>query len=479
MILLRPLDCFCFCVEVKQCLGLCVLKVLALISMASGFAATPNIVFCMADDWSYPHASALGDTTVQTPHFDRVAREGILFPNAFVSTPSCTPSRLSILAGQHHWRLKEGASLGGSLREEFPVYTDMLQSAGYLVGRFGKGVWPSKHTFRNRDSFGPRYKSFEAFLDKRQSGQPFCYWHGGRDPHRPYQTGMGVKSGIELDRIKVPGCLPDHPVVRSDLADYYWHIQCFDKEVGRIFEHLEALGELDHTIFVVSGDNGMPFPRGKATLYDLGTRVPLAIRWGDKLKIRGTSDTFVSLCDLAPTFLGVSELAIPIQMTGKSLLPLLMGEASVHRDFVLTGNERHCFLNPSRALRTKDFLLIRNFDSDQWPTGDLKGKQPRYDFVKTPWPTGPGAFCYNIDPSPSKQLLRLHRATYAQFVEKSFGTRPAWELYDLKNDPDQLRNVASEDRLAGTLRQLQSRLHECLVIGRDPRIVATERAPRE
>ena len=161
------------------------------------FTEKPNIVVLMADDWSWPHAGALGDPVVQTPNFDRVASEGILFENAFVSTPSCTPSRLSILTGQHHWRLKEGDSLGGSLREDFDVYTELLQKAGYRVGRFGKGVWPSKHSFRNRDSFGERFRSFDDFLKDRKPGQPFCYWHGGQDPHRPDELGVGAKNGIE------------------------------------------------------------------------------------------------------------------------------------------------------------------------------------------------------------------------------------------------------------------------------------------
>ncbi len=133
----------------------------------------PNIVFLMADDWSWPHAGILGDPVVKTPNFDRIARQGVLFENAFVSTPSCTPSRLSILTGQHHWRLQEGDSLGGSLREEFDVYTEMLQKAGYRIGRYGKGVWPSKHAFRHRDSFGEQFHSFDDFIKDRKPDEPF------------------------------------------------------------------------------------------------------------------------------------------------------------------------------------------------------------------------------------------------------------------------------------------------------------------
>lgn len=436
----------------------------------------PNIVFCMADDWSWPHAGILGDPVVKTPYFDRISQQGVLFENAFVSTPSCTPSRLSILTGQHHWRLREGASLGGSLREEFEVYTDLLQEAGYRVGRFGKGVWPSKHTFRQRDSFGERYRSFDEFLEDRQPDEPICYWHGGQDPHRPYELGVGARSGMPLSEIRVPACMPDNDTIRSDVADYLWEVQRFDSEVGKIYERLKAIGEWDNTIFVVSGDNGMPFPRCKATLYDQGTRVPLAIHWGAKVKAGRISTGFVSLCDLAPTFLEAAGLKPPQAMTGRSLIPLLETEPAKTLDaqqtFVLTGMEKHVYLYPARAIRTKEFLLIRNFKPKNWPTGEVDGHNPQYDFADEPWPTEPGAFSFNIDPSPSKQFLRLNRQKdeIKQFAKLAFLRHPIEELYDLRNDPDQLHNLAGHASHAKLQQRLRRRLEAELIKSDDPRM---------
>jgi arylsulfatase A-like enzyme len=436
----------------------------------------PNIVFCMADDWSWPHAGILGDPVVKTPHFDRIARQGVLFKNAFVSTPSCTPSRLSILTGQHHWRLKEGDSLGGSLREEYDVYTEMLQKAGYRIGRFGKGVWPSKHSFRNRDSFGERFRSFDEFLKERKSGEPFCYWHGGQDPHRPYELGVGAKSGIKLTDVKVPACLPDNETVRSDVADYLWEVQSFDREVGEIVARLRAMGELDNTIIVVSGDNGMPFPRCKATLYDQGTRVPLAIRWGSKVAGRRQVADFVSLCDLAPTFLEAAGLRPSKQMTGRSLMPLLeskkSGQVDPERTFALSGMERHVYSYPARSLRTANFLYIRNFAPGKWSTGEIEGQNPEYDFVETSWPTERGAFSFNIDPSPSKQFLRLNRdeADVKRFADLAFAPHPDEELYDLRSDPDQLQNVAADEKYVRTRDRLRRQLDAELIKSNDPRV---------
>ncbi|MGI9469167.1 MAG: sulfatase family protein, partial [Rubripirellula sp.] len=388
--------------------------------------ARPNIVVLIADDWSWPHASVLGSKAIKTPNFDRVANEGTLFENAFVSTPSCTPSRLSILTGQHHWRLQEGDSLGGSLRESFPVYTELLQQSGYQIGRYGKGVWPSKHTFRNRDSFGERYRSFDDFLKQRKAGQPFCFWYGGQDPHRPYETGIGQKTGINLADIQVPACLPDNSIVRNDLADYMAEVQRFDKEVGDIIQRLEAMNELDNTIVVVTSDNGMPFPRCKATLYDMGTRVPLAIRWG-KAQPHTVTD-IVSLCDLAPTFLNAANTGVPQQMTGKTLLSQLKaeqnGQIDPDRTFALSGLEKHVYSYPARSLRTANFLYISNGNPADWETGVVEGHNPEYDFSKTPWPTEPGAFSYNIDPSPTKQFLRLNAETADQYANLAFSQKP-------------------------------------------------------
>ncbi|MDA1068804.1 MAG: sulfatase-like hydrolase/transferase [Verrucomicrobia bacterium] len=362
------------------------------------------------------------------------------------------------------------------LREEYDVYTERLQDAGYLIGRYGKGVWPSKHTFRGRDSFGERYRSFDEFLMQRKSDEPFCFWYGGQDPHRPYELGIGVKSGIDLEAVEPPACLPDNETVRSDLADYYWEVQRFDREVGEVLAQLEAMGELENTIVVVSGDNGMPFPRAKATLYDLGTRVPLAVRWGSEVKGGRTISDFVSLCDFAPTFLEAAGLAPGKAMTGKSIIPILnsnqSGQVNPDRNFVLTGMEQHVYRNPSRAFRTEDFLYIRNFEPEKWLTGEVEGENPNHDFAVTPWPTGPGAFSYNIDPSPTKQYLRHNRENQEvkELVNLSFRVPPSEELYDLKVDPDQLQNIAAVKAYERILEQQRCRLNVELLKAADPRM---------
>lgn len=443
---------------------------------------SPNILVLMADDWSYPHAGALGDPVVKTPTFDRLVEEGTLFDHAFVSSPSCTPSRHSVASGQYHWRLGEGANLGGSLGKNVPVYPDLLAEVGYITGFSRKGTAPSEHRFRGNDPFGQRFDNFETFLQSRDPDQPFCFWYGAGEPHRPYdwESSRDPRHGIDHDAMEIPPIWPDNETTRTDLGDYYVKVQRFDRDAGRMIAMLEESGDLENTIVVMTGDNGMPFPRAKATLYDLGTRVPLVIRWGAQFHNEAAIGDFVSLTDLAPTFLEAAGLKIPREMTGASLLEFSSHESTAPRkrarDTVLTGMERHVYPYPARAIRSKDLLYIRNFAPAGWPTGKPPGEALRFDFRETPWPTVPGAFAYNVDPGPTKQWMREHGESgeHAPLFQLSFGRRPSEELYDLRKDPHQLTNLAGEPEYQASQQRLARRLARDLRKSGDPRFALPE-----
>ena len=436
----------------------------------------PNILFCIADDWSWPHASIAGDRVVKTPTFDRMAKEGVLFENAFVTAPSCTPSRGSILTGQWHWRLEEGGNLWSTLPAKFEVYPDRLEKAGYHVGFTRKGWGPGRDGpgGRTRNPAGTRFKDFDAFLKARPEGTPFCFWFGSQDPHRGYQWESGVNSGMKLEDVEVAACLPDSETVRKDICDYYWEVQRFDREVGALLETLEHTGELDHTLVVMTSDNGMPFPRCKSNLYDLGTNVPLAVRWPGEIKGGRVVKDFVSLQDLAPTFLEAVGLRPTPEMTGRSLLAILApGRAErldPKRDYVLTGKERHAWVRqnglgyPCRAIRSMDFLYIRNFKPDRWPAGHpLNGGEPYY-----------GNRAYgDIDDCPSKTYMMEHRDApgVRRLFDMTFEKRPSEELYDLRKDPDQLNNVADDPAYADEKKKLATTLTAELKATRDPRVL--------
>lgn len=455
------------------------LSITSLISATAGTPPSkPNILFLFADDWGYGHAGVLGDPTVKTPAFDRVVREGVLFSNAYVSSPSCTPSRGAILTGQHFWRLGSGANLWPEFPADLPVYPGLLaDKAGYFTGHTRKGWGPGRAAGRDVPPAGPAFDNFKEFLAQRPEGQPFCFWFGSRDPHRSARgNGAALRESMGLDPadVVVPPMLPDAPAVREDIAEYYAQVQRFDTEAGGLIRLLEERGELDNTLVVFSSDHGWSFPRGKTNLYDVGVRVPLAVRWPDGIATPGRTVTdFVSLPDLAATFLEVAGVEIPEEMTARSILPLLTSAAAGRidptRDHVLTGRERHTVAQeqgnsggyPMRAIRTDKFLYIRNHKPDRWPEGT-----PHHKRAHTA-----DAWLGDADNGQTKFYLWANREhpDIQPFYAMAYGKRPAEELYDLENDPHQLHNLAEDPAYAGTRQELTGRLVRALHEARDPR----------
>jgi uncharacterized sulfatase len=433
---------------------------------ATGADKRPNILFALGDDWGWPACGAYGDKVVKTPTFDRVAREGVLFTNAFSAVSSCTPSRGAILTGQAAHRLEAGGNLWSALPRKFEVYPDVLEAAGYFVGLQGKGWGPGNFQDGGwtRNPAGPSFKTFEQFFKSVPEGKPWCFWFGSHDPHRAYEKGSGVKSGMKIEDVVVPPFWPDTPEVRSDICDYYFEIQRCDRDTGEMIKLIEAAGQLDNTLVVMSGDNGMPFPRCKANLYNYGSHQPLAVRWPARVKGGRTMDDFVVLTDLAPTFLEAAGLKPLPAMTGRSFLDLLAGENPVHRDKVFLERERHANVRagdksyPMRAVRTGEFLYIRNLRPELWPAGDPEM-----------WESG-GPFG-DCDGGPTRGtiLSRRDEEGMKKFFRLCFDKRPAEELYDLAKDPGELNNVADKPDYAEAKTKLRTELDRWMQETADPR----------
>jgi len=435
-------------------------------------AKRTNILFCISDDQSWLHAEAYGDKVVKTPNFDRVAKEGVLFTHAFCAASSCTPSRSAILTGQEIWRLEEGGLLFGTPPAKFDVYTDLLEAQGYHVGFTRKGWAPGrvKPSGRKQNPAGPRYKNFEQFLAARPEGKPFCFWFGSNDPHRPYEWQSGLKNGMKLEDVAVPTFLVDNKKVRTDICDYYWEIQQFDQQLGRLLKIVEEKGELDNTLIVVTSDNGMPFPRAKCNLYDYGTRMPLAVRWAARVKGERVVDDFISHTDFAPTFLDAAGVEVPKEVTGRSLMNILLSDKSGRvdrkRNQVFTASERHTWCRPngvgypSRAIRTHRWLYIHNYEPDRWPAGGPDFQSPHQ-----------GSYG-DIDNSPTKTYMMQHKddSNVAPLFRLAFGKRPAEELYDVGKDPAQIHNLAAEPAFAKVKRKLRNQLERYQRDTEDPRV---------
>ena len=464
--------------KIRQRLSIRVILVLTALffsacsSDGKGAAERPNFIILMSDNQSWNHLGSYGDPVVRTPNIDKVSEQGVRFSNAFASAPSCTPARASMLTGQDIWRLEEGANLHGILPGKFQVYPDLLEDAGYLVGYEGKGWGPGnwKDAGRSRNPAGNKYRSFEEFYGELESGQPFMYWFSSRNPHRPYQEDGGKKANIDVDKIVVPPYLPDSPDSRSDIADYYAEIQDFDDEVGAFVSELEALGEVENTVIIVVSDNGWQMPRGLANLYDMGTRIPMIISMPQRFRGARVIDDFVSLNDFAPTFLELAGVPVPDDMTAKSLVNILesekIGIIEPERDFIVTARERHAYVRNNdtgfggRAIQTRDFLYIRNYDHENWPAGD----PPLFGDVD--------AHMLEFD-CPTKMHILVNRETPEgrYFFDLAFSKRPQEEFYDLSKDPYQLKNVAEDESYEAAKEKMAQRMNDFLEETGDPRVV--------
>lgn len=415
----------------------------------------PNILFLIADDWSFPHAGVYGDKVVRTPTFDQLAVEGALFMNAYTSSPSCSPSRASVLLGRYPHQNGDGGNLWSEFPNAHPTYVQILEKAGYFSGATRKGWGPGDHKvtgFENNPA-GKSFEDFEAFLAERPEGEPFTFWFGSTDPHREYVANTGIQTGMKLEDVVVPGFFPDNDCVRNDILDYYFEVERFDRESGQLIALLEEMGELDNTIIVMTSDNGMPFPRAKANLYDYGARMPLVIRWPEKVKAGTVVNEFVNFVDFAPSFVEAAGLS-QNSMSGQSLWGLLAGEKQ-DREQVFLERERHANVRkgdlsyPMRAVRNHDYLYIWNPMPERNPAGNPTVHQSVGQYG-------------DVDHSITKFLIMALEGKAEvgkpDLFELSFGQRPEEELYDVKNDPYQLNNLASNPAHAETKAVLQKNL---------------------
>ena len=498
-------------------------------------SSRPNILFAFADDWGR-HASVYAKTdgagtendVIKTPHFDAISQRGVLFNNAFVNAPSCTPCRSSILSGQHFWRTGRAAILQGAQWDAaIPTWPLLLKGDGFHIGYTWK-VW-SPGTPRDApyggavNAFSKAGSSFNGFsqtvtnlvkggksvsdakqvlmdqvrgnfrdmLAGKKKGQPFAYWFGPTNVHRKWVKGSGKSLwSINPDGLegKMPPFLPDVPAVREDFADYLGEAMAFDMALGVLVEELRNIGEYENTIIAVSGDHGPAgFPYGKCNLYDFGSRVALTVA-GPGVKGGRVVDDLVSLPDLAATFLEAGGVKVPEVMTSRSIWPTLTstdsGLADKTRTQVFIGRERHVAIAradqlpyPQRAIRTQDHLFIINFKPERYPLGDHYnlGTDKEPDAGRLTANTFVTIADEDAGPTKAWIVTNRHKLSVKPFFERAYGKRPREELYELKGDPYQMKNVADVIDRKEVVSALRERLMDELKKTNDPRLVADGR----
>jgi N-sulfoglucosamine sulfohydrolase len=466
-----------------------ILLMLASCTKPSNEAERPNILFCIADDQSYPHAGAYGCDWVKTPSFDRIAQQGILFNRAFTPNAKCAPSRSCIVTGRNSWQLEAAANHWCYFPPKFKTYAECLIEHGYFVGHTQKGWAPGvvkTAEGERRELLGPAFNeyktepptgfisnndyaaNFEAFLDSKPDGEPFCFWYGSVEPHRAYEYRSGAnKAGKLLSEVdEVPPYWPDCDTVRNDMLDYALEVEYFDSHIGRMLRMLEDRDMLEHTLVIVTSDHGMPFPRVKGMPNMIANRVPLAMMWPGGIHKPGrVFEGFVSFTDFAPTFLELAGISIEESgmqaMEGQSLVPLLAGRSDFPgRDFMVFGKERTDVGRPddagypARGIANRDHVYIMNIHPERWPAGN-----PETGYLDT-------------DGSPTKSFILNDRRLNGEswFWQQSFGKKPAEELYNIKEDPWLLDNLAENPALQDVKEALKSQLIDELKTEGDPRM---------
>jgi N-sulfoglucosamine sulfohydrolase len=488
----------------------------------------PNILFAISDDQSFSHTSFAGSRLVNTPAFDRIAKEGVYFTGAIASSPGCAPSRSAIVTGRHHWQNEESGQHGASWMKKHVPFIDLLDQNGYVSGLTGKGVAPFRYAENDTDSFRRAtnaggiahsnvtynpdspdderpaagvstinyFENFRYFMENVRSDEPFFFWYGGFEPHRGYEQDSWKRSGKSLNDADVPGFFPDNDVIRGDLLDYAVEIEWFDLHLQRMLSYLEEIGELDNTIIIVTSDNGMPFPRAKANCYEYGIHVPFAIRYPAVFPGNRVVDDLISFIDLAPTILELtstsSEGMLPI--SGKSLVHILesgkQGFIDESRKYAFSGRERHSssrYLNrgyPQRAIRSSDFLLIWNMKPQRWPAGAPQRIGPgtddellpiygidQYGVHHSDW-----AFT-DIDAAPSKSyIIENHMdETTRPYFDLAVARRPEFELFNVKNDPYNLNNLSGNLDYLEIEKEMKEALIRELTKSGDPRVVGPDK----
>lgn len=453
----------------------------------------PNILFAIADDASWKHFGAYGCDWVKTPAFDRVASEGILFTRAYTPNAKCAPSRSCILTGRNSWQLEEAANHSPLFPAKFKTYAEALGEHGYWVGSTAKG-WapgdPGEIDGKRRELTGPKFdehkteppakfisnndyaRNFEAFLEARPEGQPFCFWYGSTEPHRAYEFEAGIKyGGKSRDEIdEVPTFWPDADTVRTDMLDYAFEIEYFDLHLQRMLQKLEEMGELENTLVIVTADNGMPFPRIKGQVYEYSNHLPLAVMWPGGIKNPGrVVHDFVNFIDFTPTYLelaGITAEEAGMQpVTGKSLTDIFFseqeGSVAAERDFVLVGKERHDVGRPDdqgypvRGIFKGDYLYLRNFKPERWPKGN-----PETGYL-------------NCDGSPTKTYIldTRRKKGIMEYWQLNFGKRVVEELYNVIEDPFCMNNLALDETYSELKNELSAEMTQKLNEQGDPRII--------
>jgi N-sulfoglucosamine sulfohydrolase len=397
----------------------------------------PNFIVFITDDASWNDCGPYGNNKIKTPNINKLAEEGVVFNNAFLTTSSCSPSRCSILTGRYP-HSTGAAELHMPLPADQVLFSGELQKEGYYTAVAGKyHIGPKRAEFDTIYGGGPSgCEHWVEALQNRPKDKPFFLWLAANDPHRPYEDNI-IPEPHSPEDVIVPPYLPDNKTTREDLAMYYDEISRLDSYLGQVMAELKNQNLDENTLVIYMSDNGRPFPRAKTRLYDSGIKTPFIVRWPAKIQ-NGITDALISSIDIAPTFSELAGAGISETYQGKSFVPVLNDYSAKTRDYIASEHNWHDHQAHERAVRNHRYLYIRN----SFP--ELNASPPA-DAVRS--------ITY-------QKMIKMYEARELNeyqmdcFIEP----RPAEELYDVVNDPYQFTNLAANPDYANDLAEMQKLL---------------------
>jgi arylsulfatase A-like enzyme len=337
---------------------------------------------------------------------------------------------------------------------------DYFNALGYHTAHFGKFHHGPRKQFPYR-KIDPDEKNAADYIRRYHGDKPLLLVVCTHPPHTPWLKNKNYDPAA----IRLPPTFVDTPQTRKDRADYYTDVSEMDRILGQVMDALKSRGMADNTMLIYTTDQGANWPFAKWCLYDAGIRVPLIVRWPGRVAAGSTSDAMVSLADLLPTMMRAAGAEGPDGLDGRSFLPVLLGKRQHHRDFVFavhTGNDNggpgtanHC---PARCIRTPDYKLILNLHPERTFFTHIVGCKPGNKHHLAFWNTW-------VD--------RAKTDPVAKRIVNAYLHRPAVELYDLRADPHEMRNLAKDPAMAGKLKSLRRRLDRWRREQGDPEPVGT------
>jgi N-sulfoglucosamine sulfohydrolase len=427
----------------------------ALRSSAAEIAVTekPNILFFIADDHGQSDSPVYGAKDVRTPNLEQLANEGLVFTHAFVASPSCGPSRSALLTGLMPAR--NGAEPNHTVkRDGVRSLPERLRDLGYETAAFGKvahsGPDAPRHGF---DKIGPgKPDAVTRFLKERDATKPLCLCVGTHWPHVAWPE----NSGYDPSQVTLPPTFVDTAETREARTQYYTAVSLADREFGAFRDLVRSkLGA--NTLIIYSADHGAQWPFGKWNLYDASLRVPLIVSWPGVIQPKSRSDALVQWTDLFPTFIELAGGKAAQDIDGRSFAPVLLGKTTVHRSEIFATHSGDGGMNvyPIRALRMDDFKFIRNLHPEFAYTSHID-KARKVDGLGY-WITW--------------HALAQSGHSQAEATVNRYHERPNEELYDLKNDPFEMHNLATNPQHADRLSAMRAKLENWMETQGDRRTV--------